>query len=195
MLKFEEIKEVLISDLKDSGLEIISSRNLMEMESLDRIFKITCTPIGYKSYRGINAEITFEWDCMYTSESLYGPSCDLYHDENVPCAHSKYEPEIFVELEIKYNFPVSNVEEVPILHKNLRNLIYKQIFHTNFPQIKFEVSTLPDGRLVVHDSYAYVFWEIPVNPEGVDFTDVFYEVKNLLELLIESNLFKTKKWE
>ena len=195
MLRYEQIKDFVLSDALEAGLDVYNMRNFIETETLDRTFKISCIPLGFKPGSGITAEISFNWDCMYTSESIYGSSCDLYHDDTVNCIHSEYTPEAFIELEVKYNFPVNNAAEIPDIYIKLRDIIYKEITHNNYPQIKFEISVLADGRLVVHDSYAYIFWEISFDSYNIDFTDIFLEVKNTLIALQEPNVFKTKKWK
>lgn len=195
MLRYEQIRDSVLSDALEVGLDVYNMRNYIETETLDRTFKISCIPLGFKPGSGITAEISFNWDCMYTSESIYGSSCDLYHDDTVNCIHSKYTSEAFIELEVKYNFPVNNAAEIPDIYSKLKNIIYKEITHKNYPQIKFEISVLADGRLVVHDSYAYIFWEISFDSYNIDFTDTFLEVKNILIALQESNVFKTKKWK
>jgi len=195
VLKYEQIRDLIMNDAFDAGLDVYNIRNYIEMETLDRTSKISCVPIGFKPGSGITAEISFDWDCMYSSESIYGSSCDLYHDEAVNCPHMEYEPDAFIELEIKFNFPVSKAEDIPEIYRRIKKVLQNEISHNNYPQIKFEISVLADGRVVVHDSYAYMFWEVPFNDYDIDFSRIFNEIKNILIALYESNVFKTKKWK
>lgn len=199
MKTYEEICDLLLDAAEGSDLQVATVEHYIETVSLDKEFIFVCVPPGDRPANKVRAEISFVWDATMSAASVYGlrPGTHLgghgsgINPETLGLGdlHLTPETEPFFELYIKYLFEVPTAERVPELSDRLRQILHTVIEHENFPEMKFEVSVLPDNKVVVDDAYAFYWWQISL-AEGtlLDFTGVMTEVKQVLEVLLTSEL-------
>ncbi len=204
MKTYEEIYDLLLDAGEGVDLQVASVEHYIETVSLDKEFIFVCVPPGERPSHKVRAEISFVWDATLTAASIYGlrPSShagghgqgaspemlspEMLSFGDLPLAT---DDEPYFELYIKYLFEVPTAERVAELSDRLRRILHTVIDHDNFPEMKFEVSVLPDNKVVVDDAYAFYWWQISL-AEGaeLDFTGVMTEVKRVLEVLLTSEL-------
>ncbi|MCL5677556.1 MAG: hypothetical protein M1602_06840, partial [Firmicutes bacterium] len=159
MQTYEAICDLLLDGAEDAGLFVASVEHYIETITLDKEFIFICLPPGERTSPRVRAEISFVWDSTLTAASVYGqprrlpdpgdemdlaPPAPALGDLPLgPLGHP------LIELYIKYQFNVPNAERVPELADRLRRILRGVIDHENFPEIKFEVSVLPDGKVVL----------------------------------------------
>lgn len=190
-MRYEEVCQEFLDAAEDSGLVVIGVRHLMDVITCDREFRCTCVTDGSEPPYQVRAEIGFTWDALMTAESNYSEEYSYYKEPlfSQRFLNSRISSETAIDLEISICFETIKFEEAGVLARRIQNLISGLISHDEEPQIKFEVSVLPDGRVVVHDSYIYYCWHLQFDDESIDFTPVCNEVRNILETLVNSSLF------
>lgn len=191
MLRYEEICQDFLDATESAGLLVFGIRHIMDVVTCDREFHCTCIDDESEPPYQVRADIGFTWDALLTAESNYGEDyCNFREnlaERRAIC--DRITPEAFIELEIKICFETLKFEEAGVLARHIQHLITGLITHDNQPQIKFEVSILPEGRVVVHDSYIYYCWHINFQDENVDFKPICEEVRSILDALVNSSLF------
>ncbi|MFS8640586.1 MAG: hypothetical protein LOD90_07210 [Symbiobacteriaceae bacterium] len=188
MLRYEDLCDILFDSAERAGLEIRRVEHHVETQTMDRYCLFVCVPQGDEPPHRVRAEISFTWDSVLTAQSVYGGNCSLYHAEEDDCTHKEIQPDVFVELEIRYVFDVPSAEQVPQLANTIKQILFEQIDHDNIPEVKFVISVLPDGRVAVHEAYAVYVWEVDCNNEP-DVDDMFAEVHRIMTALIRSGYF------
>lgn len=192
MLRYEEICQEFLDAAENSGLLVIGVRHLMDIITCDREFRCTCLTDGSEPPYQVRAEIGFTWDALMTAESNYNEDYPFYKEPLFGqrfFINNRTSSETAIDLEISICFETLKFEEAGVLARRIQNLISTLINHEEQPQIKFEVSVLPEGRVVVHDSYIYYCWHIQFEDDSVDFAPVCNEVRSILEALVNSSLF------
>jgi len=162
----------------------------MDVITCDREFRCACTAEESEPPYRIWAEVGFTWEAILTAESIYGEDCPI-HKKCMPGQppFERVAPDSYIELEIRICFETTKFEEAGTLARQIQNLISRLITHDNQPQIKFEVSILPEGKVVVHDSYIYYWWLINFKDEKIEFLPICREIRIILEALVNSSLF------
>lgn len=197
MKTYEEICDLLRGAAEDADLEVASLEHYIETVSLDKEFIFVCLPPGERPNNKVRAEISFVWDSTLTAVSVYGAprhghAGDHGQLEGEPLNFASVplgEEEPFFELYIKYLFDVPSAERVPELADRLRQILHGVIDHDNFPELKFEVSVLPDMKVAVDDAFAFYWWQISLDPDvDLSFTGVMGEVRRVLLALLASDL-------
>lgn len=191
MLRYEEVCQDFLDAAENSGLVIFGVRHFLDVITCDREFRCTCVHEESQPPYQIRAEVGFTWEAMLTAESNYGDDYPLSREtlftRGVLC--DRVMPESFIELEIRVYFEALKFEEAGVLARRIQTLISNLIEHDNQPQIKYEVSILPEGRVVIHDSYIYYCWPVRLQEEMIDFTPICEEIRKILEVLVNSSLF------
>jgi len=197
MKTYETMCDLLLNAVEDAGLSIASVEHYIETITLDKEFIFVCVPEGEEDSPKVRAEISFVWDSTLTAASVYGQGrsphgagSDLELDtpplnlDMLPIGGSPV-----VELYIKYQFEVPSAERVPELADRLRSILRGVIGHENFPEVRFEVSVLPDGKVVVDDAFAFYWWQVDLgrDVEG-EFDEIMREVHHVLSALMTSDL-------
>lgn len=188
MLRYEELCDMIFEAAEKAGLEVHRVEHHLETQTLDRHCLLVCVPQGDEPPHRVRAEISFTWDSVLTAETVYGGSCSLYHAEEDDCTHKESEPDVFVEVEIRYVFEVPSAEHVPHLANSIKQILFQQIEHDNIPEVKFVISVLPDGRVAVHEAYAVYVWEIDCR-RTTNVDDMLAEVHRIVTALIHSGYF------
>lgn len=192
MLRYEEICQDFLDSAENSGLLVYGVHHNMDVITCDREFRCTCVTDDSEPPYQIRAEIGFTWDALLTAESNYGDEYYFYQ-KGIPIRSSFSEriiPGRFLELEIRICFETVNFEEAGVLARRIQHLVKDLIKRDNHPQIKFEVSILPEGRVVVHDSYINYWWRLDIQDEEIEFTPVCEEIRQVLNALASSSLFE-----
>jgi len=190
LLRYEEICQDFLDAAENAGLFVHGVRHIMDIITCDREFRCTCAADESEKPPRIWAEISFGWESILTAESVYGDDYSVY--KKSISGHLPFKrdlPKPFIELEIRICFETAQFEEAGILARQIQNLINGLITHENQPQIKFEVSILPEGRVVIHDSYIYYWWLIDFQDERIEFLPICEEIRLILEALVNSSLF------
>lgn len=192
MLTYEDLADLLLDTADEVGLEPTDVAHLIEYPSGRRTFSMFCVPEGWEPPYDVEAEIRFSYEASDIALSMYGVEefCALFHGDDVDCPHRELTPDVAIVLEVKYLFRAPDVPSVPELTGNLRRMFQRQINHDNQPEVKFEVSSLPDATLVVHQAYAYYWWELQdeLFKEDPDVTPILAEIRQVLEALKASGL-------
>jgi len=191
LLRYEEICQEFLDAAESAGLLVFGVHHIMDVITCDREFRCTCVNDESEPPYQVRAEIGFTWDALMTAESNYSEDYPFCKEPLLGQRSfiNRISPETFIDLEVRICFETLKFEEAGVLARRIQHLINNLINHDNQPQIKFEVSILPEGRVVVHDSYIYYCWHIDFQDDSVDFAPVCDEVRNILEVLVNSSLF------
>jgi len=193
MITYERLCDLLVESAQAHGLWVTDSRHFIALPTTERTFEMVVVPVGWQPPHDIRARLDFTWDAAYTSITLYDQDdlCSLYHDEHEDCPHQKYAPHIAIELEIRYEFTPPEAGEAPEIAGALRRILGEQIPSPNLPEIKFEISYVPDSGLVIHDAFAFQVWTLEGEDlmEEPDLSDIFEEIQRLLWALYNSGYF------
>ncbi len=194
MITYEDLANLLLDQAEEVGLEPLDVSHLVEWPAGRRTFTMYCVPEDWDPPFDIVAELRFSYEAMDVALSHYGQEelCAMYHDPGVPCPHLGIPPDLTIVLEVKYQFQPPDVYSVPEVTGELRRLFRQHIPHDNQPEMKFEVSSLPDASLQVHQAYAYYWWELreELFEEEPDFTDVFREIHAVIDAIKASGLIE-----
>ena len=177
MLTYEGISNKLLTQIKKSGLRPYNIKNNIEINTLEKEFKCNCAAQDKNPPLISRAEITFGWDSILTSTSVYGNNCSLYHDESIECIHDELEADTFIELYIKYNIAVEKQFEnqSDTIYNELMKLFRKNMNHDNLPIVRWNVLVNTSGQTIISSIVAEHFWEINLN-ENDDLDDLFYNI-------------------
>ncbi|NPV28322.1 MAG: hypothetical protein HPY58_01430 [Firmicutes bacterium] len=188
MWRYEEICQDFLDAAENAGLFVCEVHHIMDVITCDREFRCTCTIDESEPPYRIWAEVGFTWNTLLTAESIYGDNCPLCKKYPLTPPFEREPSDSFIELEVRICFETVKFEEAGTLARQIQNLIGKLITH-NQPQIKFEVSVLPEGKVVVHDSYIYYLWLINIKDEKIEFLPICEEIRLILDALVNSSLF------
>lgn len=182
MLKYEDIVAKLNDAIVNANLDSYLVREKIELRSCNREYINICKTKDAKDGK-IRAEISFEWDSLLTTESVYGGNCSLYHDETEPCLHDELEPNPFIELEINYYFDIGDIELIDI-EKVLSNVFDGTLEHNNRPLLRWSVLAGLDNNKKISKVYASYYWHIDLNEdEEIDFDGICIEIYQVLKAL------------
>jgi hypothetical protein len=189
MLRYEDICQEFIDSAESNFMLVYAVRHVMDVVTCDREFHCVCVDEEGNPPYPIRADVSFPWDAVLTAESNYAEDCPLIKIPAYARIIDRTKPGSFIELEIRICFETVNFEEAGVLAKRIQRLVTNLISPDSQPQIKFEVSILPDGRVVVHDSYIYYCCQVSFNDEGILFSPLCQEIQKILETLVNSSLF------
>ncbi|SFH42192.1 hypothetical protein SAMN05660649_05146 [Desulfotomaculum arcticum] len=183
MLKYEDIVARLNDSIINANLDPYLIQEKIELRSCNREYINICKTRDAKDGK-IRAEISFEWDSLLTSESVYGGNCSLYHNETESCLHDELEPEPFIELEINYYFDMSDIKIIDYIEKALSNVFDSVMEHSNRPLLRWSMLTDLDNNKRVSEIYANHYWHIDLNKdEEIDFDGICIEIYQVLTAL------------
>ncbi|MGE5590779.1 MAG: hypothetical protein ACM3ZA_09230 [Bacillota bacterium] len=197
MKTYETVCDLLLNAVEDAGMSIASVEHYIETITLDKEFIFVCVPEGQEDAPRVRAEISFIWDSTMTAASVYGQGRgphgsgpDLQLDApslNLDVLPINAQP--VMELYVKYQFEVPSAERVPELADRLRSILRGVISHENFPEVRFEVSVLPDGKVAVDDAFAFYWWQVDLGGDVErEFEDITGEVRQVLSALQTADL-------
>jgi hypothetical protein len=187
MLTYERIVQLLERAALNTDMDLYRAQHKIVMPEMDREFVAQCVPEEYKPPYFTRSEISFHWDSMMTSESVYGGNCALFHDETEECTHDDLENQSFIELEIKYHFDLIKDYErsTDLINAELIQLFEKYMQHENQPVLNWElVINKSMGMNLISNLSASHHWIFELDTEVLQFESIFMEIK---EVLIEIN--------
>jgi len=178
MIKYEEFISHLLNSARQCGLNPYLTKNLLETTTLDREFIFMCVPIDEEPPHLSRAQLSFHWDSMLTSESIYGGNCSLYHDETEECTHDELPNEAFIELEIEYQFEIDKDFQMrsELINSELFKLFEGNMPHGNIPYINWGAFVSNDGRGGISKVAAGHYWHIELENDDLEFDSIFIEI-------------------
>lgn len=191
MVTYEEVCDELLRAAEDDGLYVFDIQDRLDVRTCEKSFDFACAPDEAEPPYEVRAEVGFVWDVQYTALSMYGPECDVFHDEGEPCLHQAREPEAYIELEIRYTFPVVAPSEAAATARRIQGVIVDHLQHENLPAVTVEATLTWDGEGAVHQAYAHYGWMIELGDEPLDVTGIFQEIRRVLVAIIDSGLADT----
>lgn len=195
VLSYDDVRQAVLIAAEAAGLRAYSTRDTLETHTCDRECEILCVPLDEDPPFAVAAVVGFPWDAALTAESTYGDTCALYHEESDPCPHQDAEPDAVFDLDVRFTFNPPRPEDVPQVVTALQQIFRREIQHENLPEVQIQLSYLPDGRLVVQEAYAQCWWEISLNEEPLDLSDILEEARRILDAMRGSGLFpKRPPW-
>ena len=192
MIRYEELIEQLLGSARRCGLNSYHSRNQVEITTLERKFTFLCVPIDEEPPHLTRAQISFHWDSMLTSESIYGGNCSLYHDETEDCTHDEFPNEAFTELEIEYQFEIDKDFQMKtdVINNELFNLFKRNMLHENIPYINWGAFVSNEGRSGISKVAAGHHWHIELENNDLDFDSIFLEILDNIKEIKELPFIK-----
>ncbi len=173
-MRYQELVDLLVLVAGDAGLITYRAEDKLELNELNRSFRLFCVPKGWESPFDIRAQLEFYWSCEQAAYSIYGTEglCALYHDPDEECTHYELDAEPMIELEIEYHLPdhavsaLSSAADMKYFGQRIREVHRECVDHENLVAVRFE-SVFYKDRLRVSSAVASHYWVI----EGKDLED------------------------
>lgn len=197
-MRYQELAGLLVLVAGDAGLITYGAEDQLELNELNRSFRVLCAPQGWEPPFDIRAQLEFYWSCDQAAYSIYGTEglCALYHDPDEECTHYELDAEPMIELEIEYHLPdhaasaLSSVAEMEYFGQRVRETHRECVDHENLVAVRFE-SVFYEDQLRVSSAIASHYWVI----EGEDLenagvlisilSDICHEVHDFLPRLAD----------
>ena len=185
MLTYEQIRDSLLESASAIGLHAYIISNKIEIQTLEKEFSCLMVPAENDPPYPVRAEVSFGWDAILSSESIYGGNCSLYHNETTECIHDELDPEPFIELAIEYQFEIKPESEAVLneINQTLFQLFSRIMNHRNLPTIRWEVAINNENEIIITRVSANHYWHVEFLDEPIVFDEIFEEVLEVLKNL------------
>jgi hypothetical protein len=211
MLTYEDFYELLLEGAIEAGLKVYGEKHNININTCDKTCGFICVLETDEPVYNIRTEISFSWDALQTYQSVYQDIdfCEISSDLDKGTSFNNAVPQC-MNMEINYCFDINIPQKTEQLAKLLRRLIQDKIGHKRFFSVETEVILMPDNSLFIKELRACFDLEIEMVEDEIKIitpvihrqkcrvseeTDmsiksVFQEIRNVLEVVIDSGEFK-----